>query len=544
MKASSFKICLAQINPVVGDLRYNLDKIIYNWREAAKNNAKIVIFPELAITGYNPQDLLLRKDFIQKANDALESIVKYSSKLNTACIVGGLDIEDNNLFNTAYFIHDGKILFKHRKLSLPNYGVFDEKRFFTEGNILNSFKWNNKNILLLICRDIWLFNDIEYLKNIDIIIIINGSPFTKSKYQARLDLLKNLLKKYPVTIIYLNMVGGQDSIVYDGGSFILNKDGSIHTELPFFQESCYIADLNSHALVDQPKYCQEELIYNALVLSLQDYYRKNNFKKIIIGLSGGIDSAISSVIAIDALGPENVLLVTLPSRYTSDNSKEDCKEFLQLINKTAINIDIDELFGLSLASLDMDDNSIDNVSQNLQARMRGVLLMALANKHNGLLLTTGNKSELAIGYATLYGDMNGGFNLLKDLYKTEVYKIANWRNGLRNNLRNRRGKAIPDSILTKAPSAELYPGQKDIDQLPSYDILDKILYDYIEEKKSVTDICNSKYNGKIINKDEIIRILNLVNKSQFKRNQSALGPKISDMSFDLDWRYPITNKFT
>lgn len=516
-------VSIAQINPTLGDFDGNKDKILQFWKESAENMADIVIFPELTISGYNPQDLVMRSSFILESEIVLRDILEESKNIATAIVIGGIIKEKNAIYNSAFFIHNGKILHRHDKLFLPNYGVFDEKRLFTKGSVLESLEFKGKKIVLLICEDIWCENHI--VSDVDYIIAINASPYEVDKPVKRIKLLREKAQKYAAQVFYVNMVGFQDSIIYDGGSLIVSKYGEVLHQSAFFHEALDF----SNAHIPLKTYDNNWCIYNALILSIKDYTRKNNITDVVIGLSGGIDSTLVSLIALDALGKDRVHIVTLPSRYSSARTYEDSALFLSNVNKDHSEISIEPLFEAAVNSI---NPSKDITKQNLQSRIRGVILMALSNEKGYMLLSTGNKSELAIGYATLYGDMNGGFNPLKDLYKRDIYNLAKWRN-------EEEGFAIiPESIINKAPSAELKKDQKDSDDLPEYEILDQILFQYIECSKSRIEIINMGFAAEIVDK-----ILKLVRISQFKRNQATLGPKIRNMSFDLDWRYPVTNKF-
>lgn len=517
-------IALAQINPTLGDFQGNKQKILEYWINAADKLADIVVFPELAISGYNPCDLILRKSFVEESQNILMELVEESKNISTSIIIGSVISENDKIFNSAFMIHNGKILHRHDKISLPNYGVFDEKRLFSRGHCTSFIEFKGKKILLLICEDIWQNNHI--LSGMDYIIVLNASPYEVDKHKARISLLQEKSVKYSSDILYVNMVGCQDSVIYDGGSIMMSKFGDIIHQSPFFEESLtFTGQMNPiNKAIDK-----REFIYNALLLSIKDYTRKNNITDVLIGLSGGIDSTFVTMLAIDALGKDRVHIVTLPSRYSSQKTYEDSNLFLTNITKEHKEISIEPLFKEAMNSLHCNK---DITEQNLQSRIRGMILMAISNENNYMLLSTSNKSELAIGYSTLYGDMNGGFNPLKDLYKRDIYALSRWRN-------EKEGyDIIPESIIAKAPSAELKHNQQDNHDLPEYEALDEILYQYIECGKSRSDIINNGFSIEIVDK-----ILKLIRIAQFKRNQATLGPKIRNMSFDLDWRYPVTNKF-
>jgi len=595
-------IALAQINLTLGDFEGNHQKILDYCTNADKDGADIVVFPELAISGYNPEDLVSRPAFVATSKRWLDKLVSASNKFNTAIVVGSVflnpvltddeirraieaehpdraepslmdrlkaldscldsdEVEvsvdsiagraEHKPCNASFFIHKGHILHQHDKIALPNYGIFDEKRTFAAGKVFGSIRFKDYIIGMLVCEDIWV-DQIYTVEPCDLIIVLNSSQFVVDKYKDRLELLRRQAHAYQADIIYLNAVGGQDAIVYDGGSMVVTDTGQLLHQSVFFEESMDIVPLyektesvppttppndEANPLTDQntspteeqkdPEYDNMEHIYQALTLALRDYLRKNDITDVVLGLSGGIDSALTAVIAIDALGKDKVHLVTLPSRYSSTETHKDSKELLTMLGTEAMEISIEPMFEASLKSLQTSKHT----EENLQARIRGLLLMALSNEHGYMLLSTGNKSELAVGYATLYGDMNGGYNLLKDLYKTDVYNLAKWRNA--------RGLVIPESIMTKAPTAELSPSQKDSDTLPEYEVLDRILMSYIEEGKSRDEIVrHCKVSANMVD-----TILKLVKMAEFKRNQATLGPKIRNMSFDLDWRMPVTNRF-
>lgn len=516
-------IAIAQINPTIGDFDANKAKILQFLQRASEGRANIVVFPELAISGYTPQDLVLRGSFCAESERVLYEIVKESKNFSTAIVIGGIINEKGQIFNSAFFIFNGKILHRHDKLFLPNYSVFDEKRLFSKGELVEYVEFLGKKIVLLICEDIWCENHI--VSDIDYIIVINASPYEEKKAIRRINLLKQKAQKYSTEIIYVNMIGAQDSVIYDGGSLIVSKEGQVVHQSIFFQEVLDFSDSQA----ELKTYDNMWFIYNAILLAIKDYARKNSVTDVVIGLSGGIDSTVVTMLAIDALGKDRVHLVTLPSKYSSTSTYKDTESFLHNIGKANQEISIE---AFCEAIIDSTGFAKDITLQNLQSRIRGLVLMAISNEHDYMLLSTGNKSELAIGYATLYGDMNGGFNPLKDLYKRDVYNLAKWRNKIAG------FSIIPESIINKAPTAELKADQKDSDDLPEYEILDEILYQYIECGKSRFEIINSGFDAEIVDK-----ILKRVRMSQFKRNQATLGPKIRNMSFDLDWRYPVTNKF-
>ncbi len=521
------KIIISQFNPIVGAINDNTDRLIKQILIAKAANNDLIIFPELAICGYPPEDLLNHNGFIEKINIKLHEIALYAE--NIIVIVGAPNIENNNLYNSAFIFKDKKIYGIYNKHYLPNYGVFDEKRYFKPGNKLFIFPLNNKIFSVAICEDSWHEDFIKKNSDlgVDTIISINASPFYQGKYLIKLEYFTKIAKKYNVNIIYVNATGAQDGIVFDGASFVINNDGIISNKLPFFNDNLYstTSKINNN-------YNSIEVTYKALVVGLKEYIYKNPCfnNKIIIALSGGIDSALTLSIAIDAVGRENILAVMMPSKYTSINSLKDAREQAK-INKIAykeiiINDIIDNLTTI-ITNADID--IINNIAaENIQARIRANIVMAIANKQQKILLATSNKSEIAVGYTTLYGDMAGGYAPIKDVYKTLVYKLAKYRNNV--------GLVIPENILYKEPTAELSSNQLDSDTLPPYNILDKILQLFIEENNSIEQIINSGFDKNIVKK-----VIKMVTSSEYKRNQSAIGTKITKKSFDKERRYPITN---
>lgn len=547
-------IALAQINTTVGDIAGNSDKIQQYYEQAAAQKADLVIFPELSLIGYSPEDLILRPSFQQKSIEFVHLLAKKTKESATAMIVGNLYEEGGKLFNAAFLMKKGGISGVHRKHSLPNYGVFDELRTFTPAPLPDPIPYRDLKLGMLICEDIWQRGAVEALsiKGAEMIIVINASPFERSKHQERLRIVKEHAKQHEVPFIYVNMMGGQDEVVFDGSSFVCNHLGEIVQQLPAWEESLalthwqkqegkwhYMPEQNARALTSQPS--TEENLYCAMMTGLRDYLQKTGFRDVVLGLSGGIDSALTATIAVDVLGKDHVHVMMLPSRYTSDESLLDaqhCAENLGLTLHSLPILDPVQSIEETLAPYFVG-RATDITEENIQSRIRGVLLMALSNKFGWLLLTTGNKSELATGYATLYGDMCGGFNLLKDLYKTEVYNVARWRNHhLPKGALGIHSKVIPDSVLMKAPTAELRPNQKDSDSLPRYELLDDILIKLIEKQCSPAVLIETGYDRKIVEKvNELLYV------SEYKRKQSAPGVKVSSMHFGKDRRYPICHSF-
>ncbi len=517
-------ILLAQLNPIVGDLSGNTDKI-----RAVRDshlNRDLIVFPEMIVTGYPCDDLLDKPSFIDAAQEQVKILVSESKDKPPILISAPITI-DGKLFNEAYLIFDGKIQHRVFKHKLPNTGIFDEKRHFSQGALPDVFNFKGVRLGIIICEDIWHPDVTAHYKkqNVELLISPNGSPYQTNKIERRHEVASARVREAGCPLIYLNQVGGQDELVFDGNSFVMNAKGEITHQLPAFTES--IHSLNEEILTPTPAI--EETLYQCVTLGLKDYVQKNSFKGVLLGLSGGIDSAISAAIAVDALGAENVHCVMMPSPYTSQESLDDAAECAALLG---VKLDIIPIKTAMKAYDDMlnghiDENNAGTTFENIQSRIRGATLMALSNASGKMLLSTGNKSEMAVGYATLYGDMCGGYNAIKDLYKTQVYKLCTWR--------NTQGRVIPENIMTKAPSAELKPNQTDQDSLPPYDVLDDILECLIECEMAVKDI---PHDAEIV-----LKISKLLKIAEYKRRQSPLGPKVTNKAFGRDRRYPITNGF-
>lgn len=523
------KIEIAQFSPIMADIEGNAQRIIDLSFIAKEKKANLIVFPELALTGYPPEDLLFRDKFIEKIKI---NIAKILAKIpeDIMVIFGSPSEKDNKIYNSAYCMHSGKIKYVYHKIMLPNYGVFDEKRYFNSGENTLTFQYHDKKIGLIICEDGWYRSILENNNNmnVDLIISINASPFEINKHQKRLDVYKINAIKFNFDMLYVNLVGGQDNLIFDGGSFMINKKGELIQQLPFFKEIEYLHD-NVYPI---KKYNEIEIIYEALVLSTKDYIIKNGFKGAIIGLSGGIDSALTLAIAVDAIGAENVMAVMMPYKFTSQMSIICAKKQTAKQNVKYLDISIENIVNSFNKSLQEVFKNLENdvTEENIQARARGVLLMAISNKYKKIVLATSNKSETSVGYSTLYGDMCGGFAPLKDVNKMTVYKLAKYRNTI--------SEVIPVDVISRPPSAELSINQKDQDHLPDYKDLDKILYLFIEMNLSVDDIVKQGYDKALVNK-----ITDMVFKNEYKRRQSAIGPKISKNSFDKERRYPITSKY-
>ena len=649
MPNKSLKIQLSQLNFTVGDLAGNCRKILESYAKAIEQGVDLVVFSELAITGYPPEDLLHKKYFLDEVEEKIEEIRAASLGKKTAILLGVPTVVNyelprgtkppatkvGNLQNSAIIIEDGETIAIAGKTCLPNYGVFDEHRYFKPAATITNFEFRGLRLIILVCEDIWHLKNAFILgdKIFDAIISINASPFTFNKVEQRLKTVKKFIKDLKKPVIYVNQIGGQDDVLFDGGSFVMGGDGEVIAQMKEFEEDCQIVKLceskigvyhppleggsSSEAVWggvrnleskknnnvsdlkfshpsqnfstenftlpqgegDSPQSMAKKMqrIYNATILALRDYIQKNGFTKVLIGMSGGIDSALVAAIAVDALGSDNVKLVALPTKYNSQTSMDDAIQAaenlgikLEVINiqnaVEALNEALEEQFNyppssalaparatasplggdysppssaLAPARATASPLGGDTTEENIQSRIRGNILMALSNKFGHLLLSTGNKSELAVGYATIYGDMCGAFNPLKDIYKTEVFELAKWRNenippiSIYKNLH-----LTPKNIITKAPTAELRENQKDSDSLPEYEILDQILYQLIEEEKSILEIVKSGFE-----KDLVSKIAKLFLNSEYKRKQAVIGVKVSEKSFDRDRRYPITNKF-
>ena len=550
--SNKLRLKLSQINFTVGDLNGNFEKIVQSF-EQSKNDVDLIVFSELALTGYYPEDLLYKNHFTHAANEKIKQLIAITKNSNCAILVGApyqITNKHNQklLYNAAYLIKNGEIEKIICKNVLPNYGVFDEKRYFTADMLLSVIEFNGLKLAILICEDIWSNKNAFLLadKNIDAIISINASPFLINKAELRLETVRKFIQNINKPVIYVNQVGGQDSIIFDGGSFVLNEDGEVILKMAEFQEDSALINLDKNQISVNSSHKNyiskiEDQLYSAAVLALRDYVHKNGFEKVVIGMSGGIDSALVAAIAVDALGSSAVKLVALPSKYNSSTSLNDALEMAENLGINLDQISIEPTLNAMLTSLsDQFSGTTPGLAEeNIQARIRGNLLMALSNKFGHLLITTGNKSEMATGYATLYGDMCGAFNPIKDLYKTQIFKLAKWRN---SNIPQislyPKINLIPENIITKEPSAELRENQKDSDSLPAYEILDQILFNLVEEEKSVEQVINLGFDQQIVKK-----VAKLLYSSEYKRKQAAIGPKLSKMSFDRDRRYPITNKF-
>ena len=563
MNKKTIRIAGAQKSFPVGAIQKNKQTILDCFEAAEEKEADILIFPELALTGYPPEDLLLRESFVGKNFAVLEELAEFSS--STSGVVGFVDrnLDDNHtdkqkrdIANAAAIIQNGDVKGIYHKCFLPNYSVFDEARYFAKGNNPgNVFWYEDIGIGISICEDIWIEDgpSSQQVENgASLIININASPYDQNKTDLRKELVVNQAKKLGVPIIYLNMVGGQDELVFDGGSFVVDGKGEIIYQAQQFEEELFYIDLDLE-VKEQPKgsileirqkaseldlpqsaqlLSKNESLYSALKLGLFDYVSKNNFEKVLVGLSGGIDSALTATIAVDSLGSNNVVGVALPSKYNTEESLVDARVLAENLDIEFKVIEIEEIVNIFRNTLkeSVNDELGQTTDENIQSRVRGNILMALSNQTGAMVVSTGNKSEMAVGYSTLYGDLAGGFALLKDLYKTEVYNLANFRNSISN--------VIPQNTIDKEPSAELRPDQFDKDSLPEYELLDQILRMYIEEDSSSEKIISMGIDENIV-----FDVLSKVDRNEYKRKQVAPGVKLTEKAFGKDRRMPITNTY-
>ena len=563
METKKIRITGAQLSFTVGAIQENKSKILNTLEEAEKINSDIVVFPELCVTGYPPEDLLLRESFVGKNFAVLEEIAEFSGR--TSGVIGFVDRSleeqtmdnvDRNITNAAAIVQNGDVKGIYHKCYLPNYSVFDEARYFAKGTKPEEIFWyEDIAVGINICEDIWINNgpaEEQVKKGASLIININASPFDINKTESRKVNVRDKAKKLNVPILYLNMVGGQDELVFDGGSFLVDADGNIIYEAGQFSEEIFSFDLEleiknvkseNKLIVNEKKsdlpplktsdsLSELESMYAALKMGLSDYVEKNNFKKVLVGLSGGIDSALTATIAVDALTSDNIIGVAMPSKFNPKSSLGDAKELADNLNIELKTVNIEETAEKfrNLLKDNVDDDLKSVVDENIQSRIRGNILMGLSNQLGAMVVSTGNKSEMAVGYSTLYGDLVGGFALLKDVYKTEVYKLSDYRNSI--------SKVIPQNIIEKKPSAELSEDQYDSDSLPEYDLLDKILKMYIELDYSSEKIINSD-----IDKEVVFDILEKIDRNEYKRKQVAPGVKLTSRAFGKDRRMPITNTY-
>jgi NAD+ synthase len=541
---------LAQLNPVVGDLAGNAAKLRKARADAAAKGADLIVFPELFVTGYPPEDLVRKPAFAAAARAVVEAIAAETNDGGPGVLTGTIWAEDGKLYNAAVLLDGGSILGARFKVDLPNYGVFDEKRVFDVGPMPGPIGFRGVRIGVPICEDIWRDEVCECLQETgsEMLISPNGSPFDWPKPDQRMNVAVARVTETGLPLLYVNQIGGQDELVFDGASFVLNADLSLAVQMPAWEEAMVLVEMRRTAggwvCTQGERSALEEhdaAAYHACMLGLRDYVNKNGFPGVVLGLSGGVDSALVAAMATDALGPERVHCVMLPYRYTSNESLSDaaaCAEALGVRYETISIAEPVEGF-LKVLAKPFAGSKPDITEENLQSRARGTLLMAISNKFGAMVLTTGNKSEMSVGYATLYGDMNGGFNPIKDLYKMEVYALCRWRNRhVPKGAKGPPGIVIPENILTKAPTAELRENQKDQDSLPEYEVLDDILRSLVENEMPLSEIVARGHAPEVVKKVE--RLLYL---AEYKRRQAAPGVKISARNFGRDRRYPITNKF-
>lgn len=556
-------LSIAQTNPKVGDIRGNLKKIKDFW-EKADSQSHMVIFPELSLCGYPPEDLLLRLDFIQKCHKALEELLDFSTKRESLAVIG-MPYYNGDLYNALVLLGGGKVLGIYKKTFLPNYSVFDEKRYFRAGGEPFILEMEGLRVGFSICEDIWHPDGWERfyaLSGCKVLININASPYCKGKHEFKENFLKARAEDNIAYVVYVNMVGGQDELVFDGRSMVIDPEGRILARAKAFEEDLLTVSLDINVVrrkrlfdlrlrekeveennkleiyylpkrekvpprvEESPR--EEEELYKAIALAIRDYVEKNGFERVALGLSGGIDSSLVACLAVDSLGRERVVGVFMPSEFTSKESREDVYSLVESLGIELLEYPIESLYKAYLQAFDSKDLTV--AEENLQARIRANILFYLSNRYGWLVLSTSNKSEIAVGYGTIYGDMAGGFAPLKDLYKTMVYRLAQYRNSIRSD--------IPQRILTKPPSAELRPNQTDQDTLPSYEVLDRILMLYIEEGLDLKAIVCQGFEEEMVR-----RVLTMLKRAEYKRKQAPVGPKLTKRAFGKDWRVPITNGF-
>lgn len=542
------RLAMAQTNPIVGDISGNLAKLLELTKQAAAQGANLVQFGEMSITGYPVEDLVTRDAFVTTAEAAVEELASLlvSSELGEVAVVVGAPAKANQpngwaiANNRAFVLHQGKVIANYSKHHLPNYSVFDEYRNFVPGHDHGCFELFGFRFALAICEDIWQAGGpVSRISEFgtQLTLVLNGSPFEIDKDDRRLHLVQELATGQNTAVSYVNLVGGQDDLVFDGDSIFVSADGSLVARGEQFAQDLVLIDFDGNDAKLASEHAQTKAddnwqVWNALVLGLRDYVEKNGFKSVVLGLSGGIDSAVVATIAADAIGGKNVFGISMPSKFSSEHSKDDASELAKNIGCHYSTVAIENMVASFESQLELSDVA----RENLQARMRGVILMAESNTRGHLTLTTGNKSELAVGYSTIYGDSVGGFAPLKDVEKTLVWKLAKWRNAWA--LENGETPPIPANSISKPPSAELRPDQTDQDSLPEYDLLDAILDSYVEKRMSAKQIIAAGFNAETVH-----RVLSLVDRAEWKRRQGAIGPKITGMAFGRDRRLPITNKY-
>ena len=545
----SLSIALAQLNAHLGDVFTNCQKLLQMRARAAAQGADIILTPEMFLAGYPADDLVLRADFMNRIEAAIHRLAEATADGGPAIIVGAPCRDKDVLYNSAFILDNGKIIARRDKVNLPNYGVFDDKRHFTPGQLQGPVLVRGMRLGIAVCEDIWFADLCEMLgeTGAEIILSLNASPFENAKTDMRMMHAVSRMTETGLPFVYVNMVGGQDELVFDGSSFALNLGGKIASQMPSFSEGLSLLEARTQSgtchltgQISRPATAEED-VWRALTLGVRDYVEKNGFPGAILGLSGGVDSAIVAVLAVDALGPERVRVVMMPSDYTADISLADAEELANNLGLTLETIALragmdafDNMLGSSFEGTDMDITE-----ENIQSRLRGMILMALSNKFGNMVLATGNKSEYAAGYSTLYGDMCGGFAPIKDVWKTEIFKLCEWRNtALPRGVLGPEGEVIPRRIITRPPSAELRPDQQDTDSLPPYDILDAILIALTEEMADTDTIVSRGYD-----RETVERVSAMLFRTEYKRFQAAPGPKVTPRAFGRDRRLPLTSGF-
>lgn len=536
----SFKIALAQFSPHIGNIEANTQKMLEQINEAKKQKADLILFPELSTVGYPAEDLLLRPSLAKRTQKAFELLGQVKDIVMVFGFVN--QSEEGHRYNSAAVMKDGQVLGVYNKQNLPNYSVFDEKRYFSEGHQHLVFEYLGHKFGVLICEDIWSLSTVHQLSqlNVETALVLNASPYEVGKPQHRVTTMSQLAKQLNINLVYTNQIGGQDDLIFDGTSFVINKDGNIALQAASFKEDLYYAEYEAEQKAYKVGTVTPALdtlaeIYQGLVLATRDYVQRSGFPGVILGLSGGIDSALTLAIAVDAIGADKVQAVMMPYTYTAQISVEDAAAQAKNMGVTFGIAEINPIVNSFMQTLYpfFGNSPADATEENLQARARGTLLMGLSNKFGNLVLSTGNKSELSVGYCTLYGDMVGGYAVLKDVYKTIVFELAKYRNSISET------PVIPERVITRPPSAELRPDQKDQDSLPAYEVLDAILYSYIEEDMSQDDIIAKGFDKAVVEK-----VIRLVDRNEYKRRQGAIGPRISSRAFTRERRYPIMNGWT
>ena len=538
-------ILIVQTNPIVGNIEYNKQIVVDHIKD---NQSDLIVFSELMLTGYPPEDLVLKPAFMDRVNSALSEILECSKSSDATIILGTPYLDKDKLFNAALVIKEGQILNKHYKMALPNYGIFDEKRIFSNGEQITIIDFNGINLGIFICEDIWVKDTILELDKdrMDLAVSLNASPFDINKIEDREKKALNFASSIDAPLMYVNQVGGQDEIVFDGSSFICDQTKIVSKLNHCVEESreyifntidkAFEVDENDKFDIDK-----QDIVYSNLILGLRDYVDKNKFPGVVIGISGGIDSAFSAAVAVDALGADRVKGILMPSQFTSDESNIDANLLGKNLGIDLLSISIQDIvnsYDNTLSDL-FADKEKDITEENIQSRTRGAILMAYSNKFGHMVVTNGNKSEVSVGYSTLYGDMCGGFSVVKDIYKSDLYRLSEWRNtNLPSLSKINTLDIIPKNIILKEPTAELKADQKDSDSLPPYDILDKILFLLVEKESSIKEIVSQGYDVGVVTK-----VQNLLYNSEYKRRQAAPGVKISERNFGYDRRYPITNAF-